>query len=376
MMDSLSNEEKEKLVQMQIRTLTPEGNGSGSEDGFVQVLVGSDDGDAVSEKDTNIQEDIDKEKPMTIVEKENDGNTNTNSDGDMSTAAKKQYTPPGKDLSGKPDDENDKAGANPDSPRPTTPCVHTLIFDNDADSLLVIGSHDPLYNDKVKYHFWASSERLAAASPVWKDLISTTETSTSEKNVTMALSLTDDFDTLVYFLEIIHRRDPVLPDALTFQEMYNLARFSEKYQVHEIFMPFVEKWIEPLFTEELGPDRVEWVLIAWEFCLAGVFEDWVEHFCRHAEVNGNGCFYRERRIGELFPKGYGEKYGKYTCVSCGATIIPFRRLTCFGGDQRIASGTNARSSCRALYRPATRGFIEARALLIMAKASIGLSAMP
>lgn len=305
---TIKDEKEQELPQsegmeMSAGTLTPEGSGSRSGDEFTDMVtddvVGAVDVvDVDTRTDTRQQEDASEPLVDGDTSKADD---NQSKDGEGNKDDTKALAQEQEPNSTPEDGENEKVDPAPGS----CPPPETIVYDPDGDLVLVIRD-----DYQEEYHLQVSSKILASTSPVWRDLIPTTPASASEK---MTISLTDDFLSLTIFLRIIHVQFKYLPFSIKFQEVYNLARFSEKYKVYEILFPFVGRWIEPFLRDKLDPERVEWVLIAWEFCMGDVFTGWVEYFCQTAETDVDGkVLYRGREVAELFPRTCREKCSKFS----------------------------------------------------------------
>lgn len=305
-------------TSMQTPIMTPEGSQHGSGDEFVEVEAEGGKNKSVSIGDTDAQIFDDASESLSdeisncdisAKDERNDGdddgdddNDDDNDDGKKSTS-REQNT-------GEKEEGNDGSDSNPQS-EPTRP-IEMAIYDPDADLVLTISPEEG-DKDQVEYHFRVSSKALASSSSGWRDLISSVQRATSKEGGSMmTLSVTDDIDSLTIFLKIIHLQFSALPAALTFEEIYDLAQFSEKYAAHEIFLPFTRGWIEPFMPKDMNFKREEWILIAWEFCLGKIFEEWVNFLCLESEARSDGTItYAKIDVSEFFPKACREEYGKH-----------------------------------------------------------------
>lgn len=284
-------------------TLTPEGSERGSGDEFVEVAVDHHIATGICPT-MDIPAD-DASEPLIAEgpsQSENPPKNEPDNDGDAELSTQERSTP-----------QEEHVLEEVDSTPPQPPAEIT-VYDPEGDLVLILPPDEGDSNNQAERHFRVSSRLLASTSSIWKDRITTTSTSTSEvkDKKQMTISLTDDFNSLAIFLKIIHLRFSTLPTTLPFQDVYNLARFSEKYAVYEMFLPFVRGWIEPLLIKELHL-RVEWILIAWEFCLAGVFDRWLTLLSYDSKANEDGTIiYGGREVAKLLPKtcrkGYGERF--------------------------------------------------------------------
>jgi hypothetical protein len=179
------------------------------------------------------------------------------------------------------------------------PPVET-IYDPDGDLELIVGMDPP-------HHFRLSAKRLKSTSHVWQDVVTV-----SHEDIPKKVQLADDDpESMSILLNIVHLRFSELPRYLIFEKLISLARLSHKYKSHELFQPFVAKWIDPFIRKELYQDRPEWILIAWEFSLRAIFEHWLEYLCRECEKDEDGeLVLRGRKLAELVPEAHEGKYGK------------------------------------------------------------------
>ncbi|KAK2756129.1 hypothetical protein FQN54_005537 [Arachnomyces sp. PD_36] len=238
------------------------------------------------------------------------------------------------------------------------------IYDPDGDMILVARC----LGQRQDRHLQVCMKRLASTSKVWSDLISDNESqlpSMSEATTALAFypSITqdwrakmeiydDDPRALSIFLDIIHLRFTRLPLSVTFDELYKIAQFSEKYGVYETFLPFAEKWAGNfLNSEELNSNRPEWVLIAWEFCEMGVFMGWVHHFCWEAEKNVSQILmYRGMDVANYFPESCREKYMGYIRKTRESLILGLLniRASALEGNHCVVNDSQYRDQCNAM----------------------------
>lgn len=289
-------------TQSSVGTLTPEGSGSGNGTG-----VGGDVamGGVVAVNEMRRQKDASESLVDGDIPHEEDEGPASLEDGEGENKDEEEKPIVEQKSDNTPENNEDKwEGVNPSSPR-----AKSIVYDPNGDLTLTMNPSSD-YDDQSQHNFHVSSKLLSHTSPVWNDLTSDASVSTSSENMTISLN-DGDCHSLDIFLKITHFQFSELPPLISFEDLYNLARFSEKYGVFEMLLPFVKTWIEPFLREELDPERVEWVLIAWEFCLAHVFAKWLVYLCQEAEKDTDGkLLYRGRRVAGLFPEACREKYSK------------------------------------------------------------------
>ena len=290
-------------------TLTPESSGSEKDE------VMGDAGD-VGSGETHEQEQEDASKSVVDGENKNQNNTNISKcDGDGDDDTEKPAEEQKADDTPESRDEEMKEAGEVNPPPPPPP-PKSIVYDPDGDLILIINPDDS-HDDRTQCHLRVASKLLSFTSPVWKDMISNASAaSTSPETGSLTISPDDgDYHSLNIFLKIIHFQFSSLPAAISFQQLYKLAIFSEKYAVYETLRPFARGWIEPFLKEELDPERVEWVRIAWEFGLLRTFLAWVDHLCGETQRDADGkILYRGREVPELFPEVYRETLGKTFCL--------------------------------------------------------------
>lgn len=99
----------------------------------------------------------------------------------------------------------------------------------------------------------------------------------------------------------------------------------------ETLLPFVGRWVERFLRKDLDPERTEWVLIAWEFCLKMVFVAWLERLSQDAEKDADEkIMYRGKEVSGLFPETCRERYSKFLHPLLSFVLSAFiSRETCF-----------------------------------------------
>jgi hypothetical protein len=197
---------------------------------------------------------------------------------------------------------------NSDGETDLAPQQEEIIYDVEGDIVLVVGLSQ-------SHKFQLSSKRLASTSAEWEDLIASAKEAGSG-----TISLPDDDPkSVTIFLQIVYLQFSALPRFINFQELYSLARLSQKYQVRKLFQPFALRWTEPFIREELDPEQTEWILISHEFYIDYIHERWVEHLARSTEKDENGCIvYRGHKLADLLPdydRGYRSKSKTAPCSS-------------------------------------------------------------
>lgn len=294
---------------MRTPSLTPEGSQRGSEYEFVEVGVDND-----VENDTSCTAAI-KGTDERIGGDNTSESENLDEDADEQEADEQEEEQQ-EDLSPEEQDtlkeeEADEKDESTIKHQPSSP-VEVTVFDPDGDLVLINNAPSA----EAEHHFRVSSRSLAFSSSVWKDRISSISsrrTLEKEGKDTMTMPVRDDTNCLTTYLRIVHLQFSALPTTLKFMELYRLARFSEKYAAHEVFLPFMREWIEHLMTPELlHSNRTGWILISWEFCLGWWFEEWLEHLCRESSVNSDGSLtYGGVEVSRILPQVCREEYGKH-----------------------------------------------------------------
>ena len=181
-----------------------------------------------------------------------------------------------------------------------------IIYDAEGDIALIVGQGQT-------HKFQLSSKLLALTSAIWKDLIA----SVKEAGLSTIYLPNDDPVAMTLLLQIVHLQFTVLPQYITFQELYSIARLSQKYQVYKLFLPFAWRWTEPFIREDLDPEQTEWILISWEFCIEYIFKQWLNHLSLNAKKDEDGCtVYRDQKLTELLPDACRDIYSKSVAELC------------------------------------------------------------
>ncbi|GAD96457.1 hypothetical protein NCU04436 [Paecilomyces variotii No. 5] len=164
----------------------------------------------------------------------------------------------------------------------------------DGDLMLAVG------RKHVKI-FKTFSSLLASTSLIWNDLVVK-----AERESFSSLQLpNDDENSMLLFLQIAHLRFAELPRHISFEELYLLTRFCDKYQVRHLFLPFVTRWIMPFIRNDLDPANAEWLSISLVWEIEYILYPSLGHVFWNAKKDANGALsYAGHPLADLLPDGY------------------------------------------------------------------------
>lgn len=81
----------------------------------------------------------------------------------------------------------------------------------------------------------------------------------------------DHYESLLIVINTMHLRARHIPFTLPVEEFYQLAMVCDKYDVAEIFLPWVKIWTGDQRMDKVSGDK--WLVIAWVFRLGKAFEE-------------------------------------------------------------------------------------------------------
>ncbi|KZL80262.1 nuclear pore protein, partial [Colletotrichum incanum] len=149
--------------------------------------------------------------------------------------------------------------------------VHTTDLENGSGDVTIV----------VKYHkkrkrlhgLLVSSQAMARASCVWKQMFTGAWAETQEDRPLVLDYTDDDSMAVVTIMKIIHLRFNDVPLTVTLSELQAIASFTDKFMVTGLVLPWIEGWLGPLsaLVDKVGCEA-EWLRISWEFGLIDVFD--------------------------------------------------------------------------------------------------------
>lgn len=116
------------------------------------------------------------------------------------------------------------------------------------------------------HHFKVSSKILSLASPVFQSLL--TDATRGPMNV-LTIDVFCIIEALEIVLKIIHFQMEDIPKALSLQYLLDIARFTERYEMHRSLGMFPEIWVnnalERCEKSQYANDIQDWIYIFFVF---------------------------------------------------------------------------------------------------------------
>lgn len=149
-----------------------------------------------------------------------------------------------------------------------------IEIDRAGDLILQINSESAQHCLKV------SSKALCLASPVFRAMLGSPlflegrAIQSASTHSPSQLSLhDDDYQSLLIVLNAVHLRTRKIPTSLSVEEFYQLAVVCDKYDLAEIFVPWVTIWVADLRNAPRAQVACpRWLVISWVFRLSKTFE--------------------------------------------------------------------------------------------------------
>lgn len=127
----------------------------------------------------------------------------------------------------------------------------------------------------TEYLLKVSSKVLSVASPVFRSMLETAFLEDRGLHLVSSVSpfvmqLHDHhYPSMLTIMNITHLRMRQIPSKLSLEDFYHLAVLCDKYDLREIFLPWVQSWTETLRPETIACPR--WLVISWVFRLECIF---------------------------------------------------------------------------------------------------------
>lgn len=80
----------------------------------------------------------------------------------------------------------------------------------------------------------------------------------------------DHYESLLIVINMMHLRVRQIPSTLPLEAFYQLAIVCDKYDVAEIFLPWIQIWTGKRRMEQVSGEK--WLVISWVFRLGKAFE--------------------------------------------------------------------------------------------------------
>lgn len=135
-----------------------------------------------------------------------------------------------------------------------------------------------LLNGKTQVRMLVSSRHLTLASPVFRTMLDGPFEKVYLASGRQQITASDwDVDAMVILLDIIHGHNKAVPRSLKLPTLARIATIVDYYECHEIVEVFGEIWLlsseDGWDTGALGLGSMLWLLVAWTFSHAEMFEE-------------------------------------------------------------------------------------------------------
>ncbi|KAK1593411.1 uncharacterized protein LY79DRAFT_551792 [Colletotrichum navitas] len=155
------------------------------------------------------------------------------------------------------------------------PITQTIDLGNGSGDVTIILRYFPEPDEqKTELHgLIVSSEAMARASPVWKQMFAGQWAETKAGRRLVLDHREDDYKAVVTIMNIIHLRFNDVPQTVTPGELKAIATFTDQRMATALVVPWIERWLKHLsWSVEIVGYETEWLWVAWEFGLADVFD--------------------------------------------------------------------------------------------------------
>lgn len=134
-------------------------------------------------------------------------------------------------------------------------------------------------SDSLERSIRVSSKTLCLASPVFRTMLEsphfhegTALQTATEAHPTKMTLVGDDYQSLLMVLQAVHFKARKIPATVTLDEFYQLAVICDKYDLAEVFVPWVNVWKSDFDKPGREPACRRWLVVSWVFRLSAVFE--------------------------------------------------------------------------------------------------------
>jgi hypothetical protein len=145
-------------------------------------------------------------------------------------------------------------------------------------------------NSHVEHRrFLVSRKHIQSLSPRWNEYV---KRNTHRHPVPLRLPQivfqNEDPHALSLILYIAHHLTRCLPQSLTLDEIVNLAKISQRYDLNHILVGYLDQWLTPHRADILLPGYEKWLYVAWQFGIEADYVELANHLSKHCAVNARG----------------------------------------------------------------------------------------
>ena len=191
--------------------------------------------------------------------------------------------------------------------KPNTAGMSAIVLhDTDDVVMLAIGEEKLSVN--------AARTVLIILSPVFRAML-TGNFREAGATTSEILLPDDDPDALLFLLRIAHLKFKDLPDALLFQNLYQLSVACDKYDVVDAVTPFWDRYGAPFLShiEEAGYE--EWLHIAWTFGIEDVYTKVMNKLIVETQIVGQHLSRAGRHLESILPiYAAGKSFRNRACL--------------------------------------------------------------
>ena len=160
---------------------------------------------------------------------------------------------------------------------------------------LVIDPEGDLYMKLDTGSLKVSRKTLSLSSPVFLAMFGasskfkeTTDKTLDHEGVQIVTFDDDNFEIMAIIANIMHLRSDVVPNTLTFKQLYQIAVLCDKYDLKRCLGPWTSIWATPYLDcySRLGYE--EWLFMSVVFQYDSVFKEVTRHAIINAELSEQG----------------------------------------------------------------------------------------
>ncbi|KAK7539770.1 uncharacterized protein J3D65DRAFT_693463 [Phyllosticta citribraziliensis] len=176
-----------------------------------------------------------------------------------------------------------------------------VVFDQRGDLRLEVKA-DIIGGVQYTKIFVVSSRAMSSACDAWYAMLNgpfresqAAESSSATERVVPFPD--DDAFSMAVLLNIAHLRFKEVPSSLTFSQLVELTRLTDKYGATHLLRPWAKAWISQHEQCIITLGHESWLWVAWELGQTSLFECLVSHLVKTVRVQDGKCYAE----GEIFP---------------------------------------------------------------------------
>ena len=160
---------------------------------------------------------------------------------------------------------------------------------------VVIDPEGDLYMKLDTGSLKVSRKTLSLSSPVFLAMFGAgskfkevTDKTLDHEGVQIVTFDEDNFEMMAVIANIMHLRSDVVPNTLTFKQLYQIAVLCDKYDLKRCLGPWTSIWATPYLDCYARLGYEEWLFMSVVFKYDGVFKEVTRHAIINAELSEQG----------------------------------------------------------------------------------------